>query len=57
MKLSILIAAYKAQETLQNLVNKLLEQDTENKTEIVISIDDNFDYKNILTKDDRVFDC
>lgn len=54
MKLSILIAAYKAQETLPNLVNKLLEQDTENKTEIVISIDDNFDYKNILTKDDRV---
>jgi glycosyltransferase involved in cell wall biosynthesis len=54
MELSLLIAAYKEQGNLPKLVNKLLMQDENNQIEIVISVDDNFDYKSILPTDSRI---
>lgn len=55
LKVSFLIAAYKAQNTLPTLVNKLLNQ-SENiyPIEIVVSEDDGFSYRDILPNDTRI---
>jgi glycosyltransferase involved in cell wall biosynthesis len=54
MKLSILIAVHNAQYNLPILINELLKQDKNKEIEIVLSIDDGYDYKNILVSDERI---